>query len=106
MSRRRRHPPDTVKAGTVRRHLAGKNEVVSSYRLPVHTSSCLRVSRFSTGFKCWGEEEIVRDDQELLCTKYRITSKQIVPMDARVDSDHIPQRLLIDRRKIMDLVQD
>jgi len=56
--------------------------------------------------ECLGEEAITRGDQELPCTKYRLTSGQIMPTEAWVDSRGILQRLLIDRRKVIDLVQE
>jgi len=56
--------------------------------------------------ECLGEEQITRGTQKWRCTKYRLTSSQIMPMDAWIDSDNILQRLLIDERKVLDLIQE
>lgn len=56
--------------------------------------------------ECLGQEEIHRNGQRLPCTKYRLTSDQIRPMDAWVDRDRVLQRVLIDERKVMDLMEE
>ncbi len=56
--------------------------------------------------ECLGQDALTRDDQELVCTKFRLTGMGIMPMDAWVDSDGVLQRMLIDKRKVMDLATD
>lgn len=51
-----------------------------------------------------GEEEIGRGDQRYACTRFRVTSPQISPLVLWVDSDGQLQRMLIDHRKLLDLI--
>ena len=51
-----------------------------------------------------GEEAIARGDQEIRCTKFRLTSQQTRPMYLWV-KDGVLERMLIDSRKLIDRVE-
>ena len=100
-------PPDTVSFSALVRLLPllpRAKETRISFQHWLESSELHLKKQFL--IECLGEEEITRGDRKLLCTKYRLTSNQTMPMDAWIDSDNILQRLLIDERKVMDLVQE
>jgi hypothetical protein len=100
-------PPDTVSFSALVRLLPLlSREKGTRFSYPHWLESSELGLKKDFMIECLGEEEIARGDQKVLCTKYRLTSNQVMPMDAWIDSDDILQRILMDERKMIDLVQE